>query len=160
MPFVSMAPAVSGTIASSSEYNNVVGNVNQLNTTRTKYKSARATGSVTAVTTTVTDVAGASVSFSTAEPNTVVKITGVFDVDSSGGDIFVGVCVVDGGSAESGEAHFSGIGRGTVVQHWIVTLTSSGAHTAKLRCSKTAGGGSTQIYATHSVITVEGQGVA
>lgn len=160
MPFQTMAPAVTGTIASSSEYNKVVDNVNQLNTTRTKYKNARASGSVHTVTTTITDLPGASVSFSTAEANTTVKITGIFDVESNGAaDIFVGACSIDGAAAEAAEAHFQGIGRVSVVQSWIVTLTASGSHSAKLRVYKSSNSNTVVCYAIHSVISVEGQGV-
>lgn len=157
MAFVAMAPAVPGSLASSSEYNKVVANVNQLNTTRTKYRKAAASSNAV-LTTTATDLPGATISFTTSEPNTQLLITGVFDMDqSSGGDIGIGSCVVDG-VAQSGAANFYG-GRSCNSQTWLVTLVSAGAHTAKLQVSKAGATGLMTCYALHSGITIEGQGI-
>jgi hypothetical protein len=160
MPFVAMAPAVTGTIASSSEYNKVVANVNQLNTTRTKYKMARATGSSSAVSTSVADLPGATVNVTTVETNTEVKVTAVFDIESTNTDIFVGTLVVNGGAAQNGEAHYTGAGgRATVTQQWTVTLPTAATHTLKLRTQKVGALGTMNIYGVHSCILVEGQGI-
>lgn len=160
MPFVAMAPAVTGTIASSSEYNKVVANVNQLNTTRTKYKMGRATGTSTAVTTSVADLAGATVNVTTVETNTEVKVQGVFDVEASAGDIFVGTLVVNGGAAQNGEAHFAtALGRANITQTWTVTLPTVATHTLKLRVQKVGASGTVNVYGVHSCILVEGQGI-
>lgn len=157
MAFVAMAPAVPGSLASSSEYNKVVANVNQLNTTRTKYKKAVASSNAV-LTTTATDLPGATVSFTTVEPNTQIKITGVFDMDQGGGtDIGIGSCVVDG-VTQSGASNFFG-GRSCNSQTWVANIVSAGAHTAKLQVSKAGATGLMTCYSLHSGITIEGQGI-
>jgi hypothetical protein len=153
-----MNPAVAGTIASSSDYNVMLGNVNQLNTTRTKYKRAECTSTAT-VTGTVTDLPGASISFNTAENNTVVFISAVFDVNATGNtDVFIGSCQVDGVS-QGAEAIYRGSGRATVSQQWMVTIATAGAHTAKLRVVKAGSTDAVTANSTHSNIVLEGQGV-
>lgn len=160
MPFVSMANAVAGQIASSSEYNKVVANVNQLNTTRTKYKKATATGVSTTVTTTAADMPGTSMTVTTSEANTVVKFTAVFDIDSDiNGDVFIGTLVVDGAAAELHEAHFRGAGRGTVTQVWLITFATAASHTAKLQVKKTATASTVLAFGTHTCLVAEGQGI-
>jgi len=159
MPFVSMAPAVAGAIASSSDYNDVVDNVNQLNTTRTKYKRSVCSGDQT-VTTTQTDLAGASISFTTAEANTQVLVTGVFDVNSThASDVFIGTMSVDGGAVQVSEAHLTGVLRANISQQWLVTVATAGAHTVKLRVAKVNNLGTVTVYANHSNITAQGQGI-
>lgn len=159
MPFVAMAQAVAGSIASASEYNKVVANVNQLNTTRTTYKRSLCNADTT-VTTSAADLPGTTISFNTAEANTTVLFTAVFDVSAtSASDIFIGTLVVDGGSAQQSEAHFASNGRATVTQKWTVSLAAAGSHSAKLRVQKNNNVGTMTAFALHSVIVVEGQGV-
>lgn len=161
MPFVAMAPAVTGTIASSSEYNKVVANANQLNNTRTKYKKQAGTGVSATVTNSATDIAGTTMSVTTIEANTVIKVTGVFDVDSNvAGDTFLGTLVVNGGAAEPGEAHFRGAGRATCTQTWIVTLASVATHSIKLQASKAGTSSTVLVFGVHSCIVAEGQGIS
>jgi len=160
MPFVAMADAIPGTIASSSQYNKVVANVEQLDTTRTKYKRASASSSSVTVTETVTDLPGASVSVTTVELGTQVEVTAVFDVESSGtNDIFLGTLVVDGAAAEAPEAHYRATGRATITQSWLVSLGSIGAHTLKLQVAKVSNANTILCYGTHTHVTVRGQGV-
>lgn len=157
MAFVAMANATPGSLASSSEYNKVVANVNQLNTTRTKYKKAACTTNAV-LTTTATDLPGATISFTTVEPNTQVLVIGVFDMDqSTGTDIGIGSCVVDG-VAQSGAANFYG-GRSCNTQSWLVNIVSAGVHTAKLQVAKAGATGLMTCYSLHSGITIEGQGI-
>lgn len=159
MPFVSMANAVPGSIASSAEYNKVVANVNQLNSTRTFYKRA-ACSSDTTVGTSDSDLAGTTLSFTTLEANTVIRVTAVFDISSTqAGDIFIGSLAVDGGSNQTGEAHYQAVGRSTVTQTWIITIATAGSHNVRLRVRKNNNGGTVTAFATHSSIVMEGQGV-
>jgi hypothetical protein len=158
MPFVAMAPAVTGTIASSSEYNKVVANVNQLNNTRTRYKRAEATG-VSATVGALADLPGTTMTITTVEANTQVLLSAVFDVENTGGDTFLGTCVVDGVSQPS-EAHQKGINRITVAQSWLVTLASVGAHTVKLQTSKAGGTSTVTVFGVHSNLTASGQGIS
>lgn len=159
MPFVSMANAVPGTIASSSEYNKVVANVNQLNNTRTKYKKVAATTGTHTVTTSVTDVPGASVSVTTIEANTVVKVTAVFDVAGTA-DTFIGTLVVNGGAAEAPEAHLQGGVRVSITQTWLVTLATATTHTLKLQMTKIGAAGTVSVFGPHTCIVAEGQGIS
>lgn len=127
--------------------------------------AAAATSSLT-LTTTVTDIAGATVSITTAVPNTVVVVMGVFDIfasNTTASDVAIGVLDVDG-TAQAASALFEALvtgttaHRATVAQTWRVTLAAAGAHTLKLRASKSANtAGSYSAQTTHTTITVLGR---
>lgn len=161
MTLLSMAPAVPGNIASSSEYNRVVANIVDLDARVYKHKEARSSGDQT-VTTTLTDVNGATITFNLYQANTTVKFTGIFDVAVTGGsDTFVGTLVIDGTPITTGECHVEGAGseRLTVSQTWVVNLTSNGSHTAKLQEKKLGTADTVTLFGTHSKLIVEGNGV-
>jgi hypothetical protein len=163
MTIASMNPAIPGNIASSADYNIVLANIVDIDARVVNYKEARSSGDET-VTTTATDVNGiTAASFSTHQANTPVKFTAVFDVGVTGGsDTFIGTLVVDGTPITTGEAHFEGAGseRATITQVWVVTLTGSGSHTAKLQRAKSGTSDTVTLFGTHTKLVIEGSGVS
>lgn len=135
---------------------------NKITTQAYKTKSASATSATQAVTTSTVDLAGATLSVTTPTANTDVLITGIFDVESNGdADIFVGTSNISGGvGTPVGEAHWVGVGRGTIIQQWLVTLVTAQAYTIKLRISKVGTANTLQVDgAGHSKIIVSGNGI-
>jgi len=128
-----------------------------------KYLEARSSADET-VTTTEADVNGATLTFNTTAPNTVVKVTSYWDVATTGGtDTFIGKLMVDGAVNATGEAHVEGsgtTGRTTHAQGWTVTLVAAGAHTLKLRRVKAGAADTVTLYGIHTKIQVEGLGLA
>ncbi len=127
-----------------------------------KYLEARSSADET-VTTSVTDVNGATLTFTTPAANTVVKVTSYWDVSTTGGtDTFIGTLYVDGSVYGFGEAHDEGAGtsgRTTLAQGWTVTLASAGSHTLKLRRTKTSNSDTLTLFGIHTKIQVEGLGI-
>lgn len=113
--------------------------------------SATASASLT-VTTTATDIAGATVNITTTAANAVAFVTGIFDLQNTGADTFVGMLDVDG-AIQAGQAISSGAGRNTVAQTWVVTLATAGAHTLKLVGSKVGAASVVTCNSTHTKIT-------
>lgn len=130
----------------------------ELNANITKILHARGTTASATVTTSVADLAGCTVTFTTPEANTIVLVTGVFDVQSTGTtDIFSGICDVDG-SDETAVAVLNGTTRMTIVQQWRVTLASAASHTIKLQVQKTNNSNTVTIR-SGSYITIVGNGL-
>lgn len=128
---------------------------------RPTYLEARSSGDET-VTTTETDVNGATLTFTTAVANTIVKVNSYWDVAISGGtDTLIGTLYVDGVKNTQGEAHMEAAGsqRETVAQGWTVTLASVGSHTLKLRRQKAGSSDTVTLYGIHTKIQVEGPGL-
>lgn len=140
-----------GSIATAADVNNL---------TR-KVLTANASSVTQAVTTTVADLAGATKSVTTAVDNTEVLVRGIFDVESThASDIFVGTCMVDV-TSQSGEAHWQGVGRGTILNEWLVTLGAADTYTIKLRVQKVNNSGTVTAYgSSHSKIVIEGNGIS
>jgi hypothetical protein len=133
-------------------------NTNVTNITR-RAKTADAGINQTA-TSGVVALNAATVTFTTPVVNTQVTIRGHFDVESTGStDVFVGDCIIDGVTVPAGEAHWKATGRGTVMQEWIVTLATAASHTIALRITKQNTSDTVTVYATHSRIVVEGNGI-
>lgn len=130
-----------------------------LNTNMTKLLSARGTTASATVTTTVADLSGCTLTFTTAEVNTIVLVTGVFDAQINGAtDIFSGILDVDG-SSQSNTAILNGTVRATVTQQWLITLATAASHTLKLRVQKT-NNSNTVTVRSPSNITVAGNGLS
>jgi hypothetical protein len=111
------------------------------------------------VTTTATDIPGATTTVTTTVANTVVLVTAVFDVSSSGtGDTFVGTLVVDG-AAQSTSAITNQTGRSAVAYSWAVTLATAASHTLKLQASKIGTANTVTTQITHTKIVVTGAGI-
>lgn len=101
------------------------------------------------------DVVGASVTITTTQANASVLVIGVFDMTttSTGGN-GIGTCALDG-VTQSGEAiHALATlnDRDTVMQQWLLTISTPGSHTIKLQGSATSTGTVT-ISATHTTIS-------
>jgi len=110
--------------------------------------------------TTSTDVAGATVTFTTVRPGAVARIRGTFDFEliSTGTGYCHGNCYVDGViAAGNREAIFSGSAtmRFPGSQQWLATLDTAGSHTIKLRGHKDVNGGQARFYSTHTSLQVE-----
>ncbi|MEU3318844.1 hypothetical protein [Streptomyces sp. NPDC006785] len=111
-----------------------------------------------ALTTTETDVPGASINLNTTAANAIYVATGTFgfDITSSNTNYAEGILHVDGAQA-SGNARWSGevntdFGPGT--QQWSGTLAAAGAHTLKLRGSMSSGTGIQLLGAFTRLIVV------
>lgn len=115
------------------------------------------------VTTTLTDVAGATLTFITPVANTVVNVQSYWDVGTTGGsDTFLGTLYVDNVLEPTGEAHMEGAGseRNTVTQGWDVTLATAGFHVLKLRRQKAGATDTVTLFGTHTKIIVSGLGIS
>lgn len=135
---------------------------NRITTMAYKTKAGNASSLLQVVTAAAANLAGASVIITTPQANTDVLITGIFDVEATGGtDIFVGTALISAGvGAPAGECHWVGLGRGTVTQSWLVTLVTAQAYTINLRVAKVNNTDTVQVAgAGHSKIIVSGNGI-
>lgn len=113
-----------------------------------------AANSLQAMTGSLADIAGTSLTITTQYANTRVAIWAVYDVDNNANttianwSVFVGTALVDG-VAQSGEAHGTGP-RGTFSQMWITTLTAAGTHTIKLQGKSSGGSSGCNTNPTHT----------
>lgn len=122
--------------------------------------TANASSVTQSVTTSLADLAGATLTITTPAANTKVSVTGWFDFESNGGtDINLGLCAVDG-VLQTGECHWQGAGRITTSQHWTITLGAAGTYVIKLRVQKILNSNTVIVYGGgHSKITVSGKGI-
>lgn len=121
--------------------------------------SAAASANLTATTTTVTDITGATVTFNTVQSAAVVIVWGVFDigVNTGAAALAEGFCSIDGvqqTAVAMTQLITTGI-RGTVAQIWTATLSGSGSHTIKLRGALNTAAGSAAFNQTNTTITVQ-----
>ena len=118
---------------------------------------APATTFITTVTTTATDLAGCSITFTTLAANTVVLIDGIFDTECNGStDVLIGQLVVDGAPQTTGQAIQRLTGRAMACQRWKITLATAGTHVAKLQVSKANNTNTLTVQQIHSKIIVQG----
>jgi hypothetical protein len=118
--------------------------------------SAAASSGLTIGSATAADIPGATITITTAQPNAVVQVSGVFDIltVTAGNIAAVGTCVVDG-ATQAGQAIFVIItsnSRATVAQNWNVALAAAGSHTIKFQ-GATSPGVSATFNATHTTLT-------
>ncbi|MFD9706216.1 hypothetical protein [Lentzea sp. NPDC059081] len=114
------------------------------------------------VLTSTADVPGASITLTTTQANTKVKVTASLDAEITGAtDFLFGRLVVDGVDA-SGDVNFkvSGSNRIPVAKTWTITLGSVGSHTIKLRAYKTGTSNLVTIFSTHSKLSISGNGIS
>lgn len=97
---------------------------------------------------TASDLAGTTLTFTTANTNATYEAWSAWDYEP--GSLLIGLLDVDGSSA-NGEAHSSGE-RQTVHMCWSGTLGAAGTHTFKLKAWVT--GASGNLYATHTKLIV------
>ena len=111
------------------------------------------------LTTTETDIPGASVTVTTVADDAVYTVVGVFDMDTSstGGGILQGRLEV-AGVTQTEEAHGRGetTGRDTNVMTWNGTLGAAGEHVFTLRGQRTGASGTQIIRAVHTnaIVTI------
>lgn len=116
--------------------------------------------SALALTATITDVPGCSVTIETEAANAVYIAYGVFDMEqlaASTTTIAVGILDVDG-TDDTRQAIFQGLAdnsRATVAQVWTGVLASAGSHTFKLQGQRAGGAdGVKRVNNVHTSITV------
>ena len=130
----------------------------EINANICKLLAARGSTASATVTTSVADLDGCTLTFSTPEANTKVLVTGSFDAEiSAAGDTFTGILDVDG-SDQTAKAQLNGDARATVVQQWLITLASAGSHTLKLQVQKSGTANTVTIY-SGSYISIVGNGL-
>jgi hypothetical protein len=116
---------------------------------------AAANGNLSCTTTSLADVPGATITFTTTHANVVCTVTGIFDITAVAvGSTATGHLSVDG-SDQSAQAIYQSAannGRSTVSQCWTITLASSGSHTLKLRAALAAAAGTYQVNTPHTTI--------
>lgn len=105
----------------------------------------------------VTDISGATVTFTTTHTNVVVTCTGIFDMQAnsfSSVAAAIGHLSVDG-SDQTTQAIFVATAtnqRACVSQCWTITLASSGSHTLKLRANGGSAGSQYSVLNPHTTI--------
>jgi hypothetical protein len=130
----------------------------QLNALETKYGLVTKSTNQT-LTTTITDLAGCSLTITTFVANVVVKITADLDLEASGsGDIGIVSAQVNSNPLLAGDLNFQRAGRDPGLRSWLDTLATPGSYTIKLRGYKIGAANMLTVYATHSRMIVEGAG--
>lgn len=121
--------------------------------------AAAASAGLTMTTTTITDITGATVTFSTVQTAATVLVWGVFDtsVNTAGASLATGSCSIDGTQQTAfAIAQLQTVGtRYTIAQLWTATLSGSGSHTIKLRGNLNTAAGSATFNQTHTTVTVQ-----
>lgn len=113
-----------------------------------------------AVTTTLTDVTGSSVAFTTGEAETVL-VDVVADIDVSVAGVgFVDVQLDVNGTSEAEFCQYStaSTGRATVAQNYLLFLAANTSYTLKLRAIKSINAGTATVIALHTTVRVQRQG--
>ena len=118
---------------------------------------ASASSSLT-LTTTLTDVTGASITLTTLTDGALYIAEAVFDMNvatAASGQLAEGHLGVDG-SDQTARAlrQMNAVDRATVAQRWRGTLVSAGSHTFKLRGLKSGASGVASIVTTHTKLQV------
>jgi hypothetical protein len=124
----------------------------------TQIASAGSSADLT-VSTTITDIASATVTFTTTKINALWVATCQFDMHAtatSAGDSIRGYLAVDG-TNQGGVALLTmdTVGRATTAGVWTGTLAATGSHTLKLRGDKTTAGGTSQIRTSTTKLVVQ-----
>jgi hypothetical protein len=117
-----------------------------------------AASSTTAITTSLADVAGISITFSTTSTNVVVVAYGTVDTDVTVAGASVAYCRLNVDGSDETEEIRRDIGLAGVLTNsttWRVVLASTGSHTFKLRIAKTAGAGTVTYTATFTTLIVD-----
>lgn len=108
--------------------------------------------------TTETDVTGATITLTTVAANAIYIARGVFDFDVatlSAANYCQGRLAVDGvTSTREANMDMFTVKRGQGVQQWRGTLAAAGSHTLKLRAAKLGAGGASGALLTHTTIQV------
>lgn len=108
--------------------------------------------------TTLADIAGCTVTFTTAAANTPVMITGVFDASTTAGNYVECVIAIDG-TDQTQKAHATSGSVGgpdTATQVVNAVLAAAGSHTIKLRGVSSGGTSTMQAQSTGITVLVLG----
>lgn len=113
----------------------------------------------TTVGTSLADVTGATVTFSTTYANATVLVVWTADHNITGagaGVVAIAQMNYDGTDVNTRQALMSldDVHRITVTQRDNITLVSAGSHTIKMRCQKTGAGGTDQLQTNHTGFTL------
>lgn len=130
----------------------------QLNNLAVKTYEAVCTGAVT-IGTSLVDVTGASVTFTTATNNAVAVVHWSADHSisvASAGTIAIVQLMVDGVDSNSRQSlkDLRTLDRVTIYQKSRLTLATAGSHTIKLRTQKTGAGGTDALQPDHTGLVV------
>jgi hypothetical protein len=106
------------------------------------------------------DLSGATLSVTTIQANTKLKVTASLDFESTGTTDFTVVKLYVGGVAVSGDMNRRGAGRLPLSKTWNVTVAAASTVTVKLTRQKIISGDTTTIYSTHSTLVVSGNGIS
>lgn len=112
------------------------------------------------VTTTEADLSGASISVTTIQANTKLKVTASLDCECTGTTDLTVVKLYVGGVAVSGDMNRRAAGRIPMSKTWVTTVAAASTVTVKLTHQKVVSGDTTTIYSTHSTLTVSGNGIS
>ena len=119
-----------------------------------KPQMAVATANPTSTTTTMADIAGATITISTPRANVTVVVQATCDMDTTDATT-IGTCALNvDGSDQASVIVFEGMERKTLHQTWTITLAASGSHTFKLRFNRASGAGTVQVTQTHTLIAL------
>lgn len=113
----------------------------------------------TTVTTTLADVTGATVTFSTNHDNAIALVTWTADHNitvAGAGVVAIAQMNYDGTDVNTRQALMSmdDVHRLTISQTDTITLATAGSHTIKMRCQKTGAGGTDQLQTNHTQFSV------
>lgn len=112
------------------------------------------------VTTTETDLSGATLSVTTIQPNTKIFIAATLDCEATGSSDFSFVrCYVDG-AVQPDNLKWQATGRFTLAKVWIVTVGTAKTLTVKLTRQKIGTANTCTIYSGHSNLVVSGNGIS
>lgn len=118
--------------------------------------SAMASADTSVATTTLTDLTGASITFTTKTANATIEVDGTFDmqVGATGTAIATGHCIVDGvdQTSQATSSLTTAGQRTTSGQTWVVTIATPGTHTVKLQGALSANSGTCSFRSTHTTI--------
>lgn len=119
-------------------------------------QSAACTVSLPTSSSTPANLVGAAITITTAQPNAVVQVVGVFDMTvGSPGGFGIGTLVVDGVTqpAQAIKGLDTAGDRVTAAQAWTVPLATAGSHTFQLQGSGSSPGPVT-FGSTHTTINM------
>lgn len=108
--------------------------------------------------TSLADLTGVSVTFTTAAPNTLCQITATLDAQTTGGNYCEGVINIDG-TDQPWKCHAESDGIGgpdTGGQCVTFTIPSTGSHTIKMRAVQSGGSTTAQAQSTGISVLVLG----
>lgn len=120
--------------------------------------SAAASGDTTINTATLTDLTGASITFTTRTSAATAYVVAAFDmqVSTTGTAVCTGHCIVDGTdqTAQATGSLTTTSQRSTCGQNWVVTLSGAQSHTIKLQAVLSAASGSMNVRGTHTKLSI------